>query len=56
MLPRRMIQQLEDALHNLRYGVVQLIVHDTQVVRIERVERIRVPAEPEHEETHQIHG
>ncbi len=34
--------QLEQALRNLRYGTVQLVVHDAQVVRIERMERIRL--------------
>ena len=56
MLPGRMVQQVEDALRDLRYGTVQLIVHDAQVVRIERVERIRVAAEPEQQDAHQIHG
>ena len=58
MLPKRMVQQLETALHNLRYGTVQLIVHDAQVVRIERVERIRLPSpvDSDPEEAHQTHG
>ena len=33
---------LERALRNLRYGTVQLVVHDGQIVRIERMERIRL--------------
>ena len=35
-------RQVERALHDLRYGTVQLVVHDAQVVRIERTERIRL--------------
>ena len=35
-------RQLERALRHLRYGTVQLVVHDAQIVRIERVERIRL--------------
>ena len=34
----------------LRYGVIQIIVHDSKVVQIERTERIRLapsPAPPE---------
>lgn len=44
MLSSTVAKQLEQALHNLRYGTVQLVVHDAQVVRIERTERIRLPA------------
>ena len=33
---------IEQALKALRYGSVQLIVHEGQVVRIERIERIRL--------------
>ena len=42
MLPVRLAQQLEAALRNLHYGTIQLVVHDAHVVRIERVERIRL--------------
>lgn len=37
-------QQLAAALRGLAYGSIQLIVHDARIVRIERVERIRLPA------------
>ena len=40
-------RQVEHALHDLRYGTVQLVVHDAQVVRIERTERIRLTGTPE---------
>ena len=33
---------IEDALKTLRYGAIQLIVHEGQIVRIERIERIRL--------------
>jgi len=29
---------------NLRYGVVQLVVHDGRVTQIERTEKLRLPA------------
>ena len=40
-------QRIEQALRGLEHGSVQLVVHDSQIVRIERVERLRltVPAE-----------
>ena len=44
MLSSTVEKQLEQALRHLRYGTVQLVVHDAQVVRIERTERIRLPA------------
>ena len=51
MLPPSLRVQLEHALRNLRYGTVQLIVHEAQVVRIERMERIRLTGSPEALET-----
>ena len=41
------IRQLEQALQGLAYGSVQLVIHDGQIVRIERVERIRLTGSPE---------
>ena len=46
MLSPTLTQQLEHALRGLRYGSVQLVIHDAEVVRIERIERIRLPAAP----------
>ena len=42
MLSPTLTQQLEHALRGLRYGSVQLVIHDAEVVRIERIERIRL--------------
>ena len=42
MLSPRLAKQLEGALRGLQYGSVHLVVHDAAVVRIERVERIRL--------------
>ena len=42
MLSTVITQELEVALRGLRYGSIQLVVHDGNVVRIERVERIRL--------------
>ena len=46
-LSQALLQQLEQALADLRYGSVQLIVHEAQIVRIERLERIRLTGFPE---------
>ena len=32
---------------NLRYGVVQLVIHDGRVTQIERTEKVRLPADRE---------
>ncbi len=44
MLEPTVSSSIECALRTLRYGSIQLVVHDGQVVRIERVERVRLPA------------
>lgn len=36
------LQQLLRALHNLRYGALEIVVHDGRIVQIERREKIRV--------------
>ena len=50
MLETRLFALIEKALKDLRYGSVQLVVHNGQLVRIERVERIRLPSEITREE------
>lgn len=47
MLSPTIVQQVEEALRGLQYGSVQLLVHDAKVVRIERIERIRLTGSPE---------
>ena len=36
------LRKLEQALQGLAYGSIQLVVHDSQIVRVERLERIRL--------------
>lgn len=39
-----------EQVRQLRFGVVQIVVHDSRVVQIERTEKVRLPApanEPE---------
>lgn len=38
-------QQILAALHGIRYGSVEIIVHDSKVVQIERKEKIRLEQE-----------
>jgi len=42
MLPQETLRHIERALQRLDYGSIQLVVHDGQIVRIERVERTRL--------------
>ena len=46
-LPASLTRRLEQVLRGLRYGTIQLVVHEAQVVRIERLERIRLTGTPE---------
>ena len=39
---------VREKVEGLRYGVVQLVVHDGQVTTIERTEKTRLPAAREH--------
>ena len=45
--PNELVSAVQKALEGLRYGTVQLVVHDSQLVRIERTERIRLTGLPE---------
>jgi hypothetical protein len=36
-------QQVEEAIASLRYGTVQITVHNARVVQIDKVERVRLP-------------
>ena len=45
-LTEALTTSLAQALRGLRYGTIQLVVHDARIVRIERIERIRLPAAP----------
>jgi hypothetical protein len=44
---RAVTRKIEQALRGLQYGTVQMIIHDGEVVRIERTERIRLTATAE---------
>ncbi len=42
MLTPDVTDQLERALRDLAYGSIQLVIHEAKIVRIERIERIRL--------------
>ena len=37
---------VERALQGLRYGSVQLVIHEGKLVRVERIERVRLSEQP----------
>ena len=42
MLTPPLVARLEAALRHLEFGAVHLVIHDGKVVRIERIERVRL--------------
>jgi hypothetical protein len=44
---QQVLTQIEDALHNLRFGQVTITVQDGVVVQIDRLERTRVQRNPD---------
>jgi hypothetical protein len=39
----RMLASVRDALRELKYGTVTVVVHDGAIVQIDRTEKLRVP-------------
>jgi hypothetical protein len=39
---RQLTQEILRALQEIRYGSVEIVIHDSQVVQIERKEKIRI--------------
>ena len=39
---RQLMQQILRALQEIRYGSVEIVIHDAKVVQIERKEKIRI--------------
>jgi hypothetical protein len=44
-LPQALLQELRRALRSIRYGAIQLVIHDGRVVQLERHEKVRFDAE-----------
>ncbi|ASJ55415.1 DUF2292 domain-containing protein [Brevibacillus formosus] len=40
-----LLEKIARALDRLEYGSIHIVVHDSQVVQIERTEKYRLPAE-----------
>ena len=44
-LPQALLQELRQALGSIRYGAIELVIHDGRVVQLERHEKVRFDVE-----------
>jgi hypothetical protein len=44
--PEPWLETVRSQVASLRFGVVQIVVHDSQVVQIERTEKVRLDKQP----------
>jgi hypothetical protein len=47
-LPPLLLRELVDALRSIRYGAVELVIHEGRVVQLERREKVRFDAVTEY--------
>lgn len=47
-LPPDWVAVVREKVESLRYGIVQLVVHDGRVTQIERTEKTRLPTPRDH--------
>ena len=45
-VPRDVLEQIAHAIRGVRFGSVQIVIHDSRVVQIEKAEKIRVESPP----------
>jgi hypothetical protein len=45
--PEELVEVILRAVRGLQYGTLEVVVHDSRIVRIERRERIRLDLQPE---------
>ncbi len=46
-LPNAVVEQIAAVIAEVRYGTVEITIHDGRVVHIQRKERFRFPEQPE---------
>ena len=44
-LPHALLRELRQALRSIRYGAIELVIHDGRVVQLERHEKVRFDVE-----------
>ena len=47
-LPPAILHALRDALRGIRFGAVELVIHDGRIVQLERREKVRFETEVNH--------
>jgi hypothetical protein len=47
-LPPLLLRELVEALRSIRYGAIELVIHDGRVVQLERREKVRLDAVAEY--------
>jgi hypothetical protein len=45
-VPPETLSRIVDAIQDIRFGSVQIIIHDSRIVQIEKAEKIRVDNSP----------
>jgi hypothetical protein len=40
------LERVQDAVQGIQFGVVEIVVHNSQVVRIEKTEKVRLEISP----------
>lgn len=40
-IDEQMIEKIVQAIHSIRYGCVQIVIHNSEVVQIEKTEKMR---------------
>jgi len=45
LLPPALLSELRQALQSIRYGAIELVIHDGRVVQLERHEKVRFDVE-----------
>jgi hypothetical protein len=51
-LPPALLQELRQALQTIRYGTIELVIHNGRVVQLERREKVRVDQEVTYHRRH----
>ncbi|MFS0553342.1 YezD family protein [Brevibacillus sp. 179-C9.3 HS] len=52
-LDELLLEKIARALDGLEYGSIHIVVHDSQVVQIERTEKYRIPTDKQEAKLHQ---
>ena len=43
----KILEQIKEAVENIRFGSIEIVIHDSKIVQIERKEKLRFSGEKE---------